>query len=213
LLENGREPARGEGRTRSQLNTVAWSGVLSLAVIAFGSVMTALPLDVKPSGPEGLQAAENRFAQRSISSPPADPAPLHIRATGQQWLWRFDYPDEPDEPTPAFDEPGGFAQTFSYHTLVIPVDTTVILDVGSIDVVHTWWVPDLGPQVDAHGGQFHHDERIMRLGARRCRLRRPGGILAGTVLRRRGTGREEQEYCDKAKHTASGRMRSSDSEV
>ena len=51
--------------------------------------------------------------------------PLEIEATGQQWLWRYDYPNE----------------AFSYYKLVVPVDTAVDLDLVSTDVVHTWDVP------------------------------------------------------------------------
>ena len=41
----------------------------------------------------------------------------------------------------------------SYGELgVVPVDTTVILDITSTDVLHTWWVPALGGQVQAAPG-------------------------------------------------------------
>ncbi len=38
-------------------------------------------------------------------------------------------------------------------TLVVPVDTPVKLEVRSIDVNHDWWVPALGPKIDAIPGQ------------------------------------------------------------
>jgi cytochrome c oxidase subunit 2 len=38
-------------------------------------------------------------------------------------------------------------------TLVVPVDTPVKLFVRSVDVNHDWWVPALGPKVDAIPGQ------------------------------------------------------------
>jgi cytochrome c oxidase subunit 2 len=38
-------------------------------------------------------------------------------------------------------------------TLVVPVDTPVKLLVRSIDVDHDWWVPALGPKIDAIPGQ------------------------------------------------------------
>jgi cytochrome c oxidase subunit II len=38
-------------------------------------------------------------------------------------------------------------------TLVIPVDTPVKLLVRSVDVDHDWWVPPLGPKIDAIPGQ------------------------------------------------------------
>ncbi len=59
--------------------------------------------------------------------------PLTIRATGQQWIWRYDYPNG----------------AFSYYKLVVPVDTAVKLELLSTDVVHTWNVPDLSGKRDA----------------------------------------------------------------
>jgi cytochrome c oxidase subunit 2 len=38
-------------------------------------------------------------------------------------------------------------------TLVVPVHTPVKLEVRSIDVNHDWWVPALGPKIDAIPGQ------------------------------------------------------------
>jgi cytochrome c oxidase subunit 2 len=63
--------------------------------------------------------------------------PLRITATGQQWLWRYDYPNE----------------AFSYYKLVVPVDTAVELNLVSTDVVHTWDVPDLAGKRDAVPGK------------------------------------------------------------
>ena len=56
-----------------------------------------------------------------------------INAIGQQWLWRFEYPG---------GEPGH--RTFSYDELVVPVDTAVVLNITSTDVIHSWCVPALG---------------------------------------------------------------------
>ena len=65
--------------------------------------------------------------------------PLKIKATGQQWLWRYDYPNG----------------AFSYYKLVVPVDTAVELELLSTDVVHTWNVNDLAPKADAVPGKSH----------------------------------------------------------
>jgi cytochrome c oxidase subunit II len=66
--------------------------------------------------------------------------PLVIKATGQQWLWRYNYPNG----------------SFSYYKLVIPVDTEIELKVESTDVIHTWSVPDLAPKTDAVPGKVTH---------------------------------------------------------
>jgi cytochrome c oxidase subunit II len=67
---------------------------------------------------------------------------IDIDVISQQWLWRFEYPEQVEG---SFSE--GIATIFSYNELVVPVDTVVNLSVDSTDVVHSWWVPALGPQV------------------------------------------------------------------
>ena len=85
-----------------------------------------------------------------------------IDAIAQQWLWRFEYPG---------GTPGH--RTFTYGELVVPVDTPVILDITSTDVLHSWWVPALGGQVQATPGDTVADlvqgrrGRPLRAAARR----------------------------------------------
>jgi cytochrome c oxidase subunit II len=73
---------------------------------------------------------------------------IDIDAIGQQWLWRFEYPRQVEGP---FSE--GIATVFSYGELVVPVDTVVNLNIDSTDVIHSWFVPELGPQVWAVPGE------------------------------------------------------------
>ena len=76
---------------------------------------------------------------RDCSGASAKSKPLKIETTGQQWLWRYDYPNG----------------AFSYYKLVVPVDTAVELELLSTDVVHTWNVDDLAPKADAVPGKTH----------------------------------------------------------
>jgi cytochrome c oxidase subunit 2 len=64
--------------------------------------------------------------------------PLVIHATGQQWIWRYDYPNG----------------AFSYYKLVIPAHTEIMLDLESTDVIHNWSVPDLAPKAEAVPGKI-----------------------------------------------------------
>ena len=41
---------------------------------------------------------------------------------------------------------------YSYTTMVVPVHTTVVLAIQSLDVIHSWWIPSLGGKVDAVPG-------------------------------------------------------------
>ncbi len=110
-------------------------GVLALAVFIFGIVITESTRKVEATGSGGLTTATT--AQKDLSLPAGDNKPLEITVSGQQWLWRYEYPDG----------------TFSYYNLVVPVDTEVLLDIKSTDVLHRWWVPSLGPMIDAVPGQ------------------------------------------------------------
>ena len=44
-------------------------------------------------------------------------------------------------------------RVFSYGELVVPVDTAVVLRITSTDVMHRWFIPALGGQVDAVPGK------------------------------------------------------------
>ena len=130
----GREPRRLRSRRSAQL--LIATGLTALAVVIFvaGVIYTDSASEVEASGEEGLQASALRTAQRDIQLPSGgDTEPLQINASGQQWLWRYEYPDG----------------TFSYYELVVPVDTAVVVNLASTDVVHRWWVPGLGGKFDA----------------------------------------------------------------
>jgi cytochrome c oxidase subunit 2 len=122
---------------RVHARVAALLAVVALAIFVVGVIFTSQVRDVEPSGAEGLQAASTRTAQLGVSPPAGDGQPLSILVSGQQWLWRYEYPDG----------------TFSYYELVVPVDTTVMLELDSTDVVHRWWVPALGGKFDATPGR------------------------------------------------------------
>jgi cytochrome c oxidase subunit 2 len=44
----------------------------------------------------------------------------------------------------------------SYDQLVAPAGKTVLLDITSEDVAHSWWIPAFGPKTDAIPGQTNH---------------------------------------------------------
>jgi heme/copper-type cytochrome/quinol oxidase subunit 2 len=78
----------------------------------------------------------------------ADAESLDIDVVGQQWLWRFEYPVQ------AGSASEGIATVFSYNELVVPVDTTVNLSIDSTDILHRWFIPALGGQVEAVPGEI-----------------------------------------------------------
>jgi len=63
---------------------------------------------------------------------------LTIAVNGQQYVWRYSYP--------------GSDRLLAYTDMVVPVGMTVLLDITSDDVAHSWWIPQLGGKMDAVPG-------------------------------------------------------------
>jgi heme/copper-type cytochrome/quinol oxidase subunit 2 len=136
--ERGREPRRLVVRRPAQIGTAGAFAVLALIVFVLGVIETQNAKKVEASGPDGLQAAALTTAQRSLDIPTGgETSPLEIEACGQQWIWRYEYPDG----------------TYSYYEMVVPVDTAVVVKLCSTDVVHRWWVPGLSGKFDAAPGE------------------------------------------------------------
>jgi cytochrome c oxidase subunit 2 len=121
--ERGAEPRQVTGGRRIQLRVGAVLAIFAAAIFVVSVVYTDKAREAPATGADGLQVAHSE--------------PLKIEATGQQWLWRYRYPNG----------------AFSYYKLVVPVDTAVELDLVSTDVVHTWDVPALAGERDAVPGK------------------------------------------------------------
>jgi cytochrome c oxidase subunit 2 len=65
-----------------------------------------------------------------------DPNPLKVTVTGQQFEWTFDYPE----------------QGVTAHELHVPVDKQVEFSMRSLDVIHSFWVPEWRIKRDAVPG-------------------------------------------------------------
>jgi cytochrome c oxidase subunit II len=136
--ERGRQPRRLVVRRPAQIGTAGAFAVLALIVFVLGVIGTQNAKQVEASGPDGLQAAALTTAQRGLDIPTGgDTSPLEIKACGQQWIWRYEYPDG----------------TYSYYEMVVPVDTAIVVKLCSTDVVHRWYVPGLSGKFDAAPGE------------------------------------------------------------
>jgi cytochrome c oxidase subunit 2 len=124
--ERGASAKQVSGGRKVQFRVATVLTVFAALVFVLSVVFTDKARETPATGSAGLASA--------------DSSPLQIRATGQQWLWRYDYPNG----------------SFSYYKLVVPVDTAVELDLVSTDVVHTWDVPDLAGKRDAVPGKTNH---------------------------------------------------------
>jgi cytochrome c oxidase subunit II len=133
---------RGQVASQVHGNTqleIAWTATPALILVAL-AVLTFTKLDgiVTPAR-SGPATAGALYASIDQPAPPGGNA-LHIKVTGRQFIWKYEYPN----------------RAYSYEELIVPVDTTVILDLFSIDVNHSWWIPKLGGKSDAIPGYTNH---------------------------------------------------------
>lgn len=121
--ERGAEPRQLLSGRRLQFRVAGVLTIFAALLFILGVVFTDNAREAPQTGDAGLASLKSE--------------PLKIKATGQQWLWRYDYPNG----------------AFSYYKLVVPVDTEVELEVVSTDVVHTWNVEELARKADAVPGK------------------------------------------------------------
>jgi cytochrome c oxidase subunit II len=138
----GPEAAQIRGNTPLE---ISWTIGAALILVMLATVTFVFLPGIKnppDSKADALEAAEGvDFATINQKEPP-DGQALQISVNSQQYIWRYDYEGQKD-------------QLFSFHTLYVPVNTTVTLTVESADVIHSWWVPKLGGKVDAVPGHVN----------------------------------------------------------
>ena len=82
------------------------------------------------------------YGSVAANQQPNSAKPLDVNVTGQQWIWTFEYPSGES----------GIQQSISSDVLVVPLGVPVYFNVTSEDVVHSFWVVELGVKIDANPG-------------------------------------------------------------
>ena len=88
-------------------------------------------------------------------------AKMTVKVTGHQWYWEYNYPDQGNldfNSNLIADKdlkPGQPRLLEVDNPLVIPVDTTVRVQVAGSDVIHSWYVPSFGVQEYAVIGRLN----------------------------------------------------------
>jgi cytochrome c oxidase subunit II len=108
-----------------------------------------------------LLIAEHDPARAIPNYNPADA--LTIKATGSQWYWSYEYPDNGDI---SFDsliltddqitDPATQPRLLSVdNNMVVPTGTVIRMQVTGADVIHSFAVPSLGFKIDAIPGRLN----------------------------------------------------------
>ncbi len=145
--KKGAVAAQIHGNTRLE---IGWTvGAAVILVVLAGFTFAALPGIRNPSntGPGGLQTANGVLTAGVTKRLPPNGKSLNIEVNGQQYVWRFTYPD---------GDTNTLNNVFAYEQMVVPVDTAVTLDIRAQDVAHSWWIPKLGGKFDAIPGYTNH---------------------------------------------------------
>lgn len=135
------------GNTRLE---IGWTAGAAMIVLVLGVVTFAMLPGIRNpdnSDPNGWPIPASFQTAKDEGLLPPDGKSLNIDVNGQQYAWRFVYPDGDDDRT---------NNVTAYEEMVVPTGTTVTLDVRSSDVGHAWWIPKLGGKVDALPGYTNH---------------------------------------------------------
>lgn len=91
-----------------------------------------------------------------------DSSALTIKITGYQWKWKYEYLDQGvsffsvlSTPQDQIENRAPKDEWFLLEVdkpMIVPVNTKIRLLVTSDDVIHAWWVPELGVKQDAVPG-------------------------------------------------------------
>jgi cytochrome c oxidase subunit II len=147
----GAVAAQIRGNTRLEVGwTVAAAVILiALAVVTFAKLSSIQnPPNSGPGGSDIAGTEDGRlYASAERKLPPSGKA-LNIQVIGRQYIWQFVYPGA--------TESDGLGAPYSYEEMEVPTNTTVTLDIVSSDVIHSWWIPELGGKFQAVPGYHNY---------------------------------------------------------
>ena len=146
----GAVAAQIRGNTRLELGWTVGAATILLALAILTFVKLGSIQDPSNSGPAGDKLASTGgllYASSARKLPPNGKS-LNIKVIGRQFIWQYVYPGA--------SEPDGLGAPYAYQEMVVPTNTTITLDVVSTDVVHEWWIPQLGGKVQTVPGYHNY---------------------------------------------------------
>jgi cytochrome c oxidase subunit 2 len=141
----GRVAVHIHGNTRLEVGWTVGAAVvlIALATVTFAELHSIRTPDSSAANGLGLSDGV-QYSTTDALHPPKGPY-MTIQVNGQQYIWKYTYlgvgklTDELDDP-------------YTTYQMYVPTNTTIILKIVSQDVVHSWWIPDLGGKFQAVPG-------------------------------------------------------------
>jgi cytochrome c oxidase subunit 2 len=123
---------------------IGWTVAAALVLVVLTIVtFVKLPSIINPPN----STARGSFLSASLTEPtPPNGKRLTVCVQGRQYVWRYTYGNG------CLNSAFASKLPYSYQEMYVPAQTTIILDIQSTDVIHSWWVPSLGGKVDAVPG-------------------------------------------------------------
>ena len=146
----GAVAAQIHGNTRLEIGWTVGAAVilLALAGLTFAKLSSIQdPVNSSPEGEHLVSDSSRLYASAQQKLPPSGKS-LKITVVGRQFVWQYIYPGA--------GEADGLGAPYSYQEMVVPTKTTVTLNIVSADVVHSWWVPQLGGKFQAVPGYHNY---------------------------------------------------------
>ncbi len=123
---------------------IGWTVAAALILVVI-TVVTFVKLPAIINPPNSNPKAAYLTASVTRPTPPNGKS-LTVCVQGRQFIWRYTYGNG------CLNNAFAAKLPYSYTEMVVPAQTTVILDIQSSDVIHSWWIPSLGGKVDAVPG-------------------------------------------------------------
>jgi len=142
----GRQAAQIHGNTKLEVGWTVGAAVILIFITFFTFLKLGAIKDPKPSvvdangAPVAMTTGNIQVASTDLKA--VKGPTLKIAVNGQQYVWRYGYP--------------GQDRLLVYSDMVVPVGMTVLLDITADDVVHSWWIPQLGGKFDAVPGYTNY---------------------------------------------------------
>jgi cytochrome c oxidase subunit 2 len=142
--KKGRVAAQIHGNTRLEISWTVGAALILVALATITFVKLGSIQNPPNSGANGLNLADGVLTASTTRPTPPNGQKLTICVTGRQYIWRYTYG--------VSCEKNAFGVPYSYQEMVVPANTTIVLDIQATDVIHSWWIPKLGGKADAVPG-------------------------------------------------------------